>query len=206
MGEFVLDQLERSLHAFELLDEELAETVIAQDEQVNQLYFDLESSCIDLFALQQPVASDLRFVAASFKIITDLERIGDLATNFAQYTLGMEREQFFDIEIQKIGTDVHEMVETAIETYRTEDIDLCHAIATQDDDVDALCQRASDRVARDLIEHEVASDSPWDVERILDDVSRILLTIRDLERVGDHAVNIAGRTLYMIDSNPELIY
>ena len=75
----------------------------------------------------------------------------------------------------------------------------------RDDDLDVLCQRASQRVARDLIEREVADGDSWAVERLLDDVSRLLLTIRDLERVGDHAVNIAARSLYMIESDPTLV-
>ncbi|MFB6298931.1 MAG: phosphate signaling complex protein PhoU [Halobacteriales archaeon] len=206
MGDLVLDQLDRSLRAIETNDPELAETVIDRDETVNELYFDLESCCIDLFALQQPVASDLRFVAASFKIITDLERIGDLATNLAQYSLGTDQEWFSDIEIQNIGTDVNEMIEEALIAYETEDVERCHAIADRDDAVDALCQRASERVVRELIEHESTGTDAWDIEGLLDEVSRILLTIRDLERVGDHAVNIAGRTLYMADSDPTLIY
>ncbi|MCJ0619373.1 phosphate transport system regulatory protein PhoU, partial [Haloarcula hispanica] len=81
MSEIVLERLRLGLDALEQKDEEMAREVIEGDHEINQLYLDLEQDCIDLLALQQPVASDLRFIAASFKIITDLERIGDLATN-----------------------------------------------------------------------------------------------------------------------------
>jgi len=89
--------------------------------------------------------------------------------------------------------------------YRTDDAEVCRAIADHDDELDALCQRASERVVRDLIEREVDTGDSWAVEELMDDVSRLLLVVRDLERVGDHAVNIAARTLYMVDSDPELV-
>ena len=92
MSEIVLDRLQMGLQALEQKDEELAWKVIDGDHEVNELYLELEQDCIDLLALQQPVAGDLRFIAASFKIITDLERIADLATNLGDYTLDAEQE------------------------------------------------------------------------------------------------------------------
>jgi len=87
MSEDVLDQLLCALDALERDDHELAREVIDGDDRINQQYLNLEGDCVDLIALQQPVASDLRFIVASFKILTDLERIGDLATNLARYAL-----------------------------------------------------------------------------------------------------------------------
>jgi phosphate transport system protein len=97
-----------------------------------------------------------------------------------------------------------EMVEDAMIAYETEDTDACRELADRDDDVDRFAERASGIVVRDLIERDLAS--PDEVEQVLQDVSRLLLTIRDLERVGDHAVNIAARTLYMVENDDELIY
>jgi len=85
MSEDVLDQLLCALDALERDDHELAREVIDGDDRINQQYLNLEGDCVDLIALQQPVASDLRFIVASFKILTDLERIGDLATTLARY-------------------------------------------------------------------------------------------------------------------------
>jgi phosphate transport system protein len=206
MGELVLDRLEQSLSALERKDTELATEIIEGDQEINQRYLDLESDCIDLFALQQPVASDLRFVAASFKIITDLERVGDLATNFGRYTLAADQHRVSELDIYGIGTDAQQLVSDALEAYVTEDAAACYRIADRDDEIDALCQRGSEQVVRDLIEREASSEDPWSVEQLMDDVSRLLLTIRDLERVADHGVNIAARTLYLVESNPELIY
>ncbi|WP_267640322.1 phosphate signaling complex protein PhoU [Haloarchaeobius amylolyticus] len=201
MGEVVLDRLRDTLVALENKDEETAERIIETDDEVNQLYLDIEQQCIDLFALQQPVAGDLRFIAASFKIITDLERVADLATNLGQYTLDAERDVFPEVDIQEIGAQTIAMIEDALDAYAEWDTEACYEVAARDDEVDERCTRASELVVRDLIEGE--HDAP--IEDVLSDVSRLLLTIRDLERVGDHGVNIAARALYMIENDDELI-
>ena len=205
MSEVVLERLQMGLDALEQKDEEMAWDVIEGDHEVNQLYLDLEQQCIDLIALQQPVAGDLRFIAASFKIITDLERIGDLATNLGDYTLDAERNLMPDVDIQGIGAATISMVEAAMEAYATEDVAACYEIDNRDDEVDALCEQASERVARDLIERQNPT-SEEEVQNLMQEVNRLLLTIRDLERVGDHAVNIAARTLYMVESDDALLY
>lgn len=204
MSEVVLERLRMGLDALSRKDERLAREVIEGDAEINRMYLDLEGDCIDLFALQQPVAGDLRFIASSFKIITDLERVADLATNLGEYTLRAERDVFPEVDVQGIGSFTQEMVEDAMDAYATEDAATCYAIDERDDELDGLCERASETVVRDLIETEL--DAGEDVEQLMADVSRLLLTIRDLERVGDHAVNISARTLYMVANDDELIY
>ncbi|MBV0901722.1 phosphate signaling complex protein PhoU [Haloarcula salina] len=207
MSEVVLERLRLGLDAIEQKDEEMAREVIEGDHEINQLYLDLEQDCIDLLALQQPVASDLRFIAASFKIITDLERMGDLATNLGEYSLEAERDVFPEVDIQEVADVTLEMVESAMDAYAEEDPEQCYAIADIDDEVDERCERASETVVRDLIEREIDADSSeQEIEQLMADVSRLLLTIRDIERVGDHAVNIAARTLYMVENDDDLIY
>ncbi|WP_435067660.1 phosphate signaling complex protein PhoU [Haloplanus sp. C73] len=205
MADLVADRLDRALTALETVDEDAARDVAEADDEIDQRYLDLESTCIQLFARQQPVASDLRFVAASFKIITDLERVGDLAVNLAQYTLAADDERFAEVDLSAIGDLAGEMLDDAMTAYRTDDAALCWSVANRDDELDALCQRASERVVRELIEREVDDGDSWAVEEMMDDVSRLLLIVRDLERVGDHAVNIAARTLYMVESDPALV-
>ncbi|THE63189.1 phosphate transport system regulatory protein PhoU [Salinadaptatus halalkaliphilus] len=200
MSDVVCQRLRRALEAYERTDEDLAQRVIDGDHEINQLYLDLESDCIDLLALQQPVAGDLRFIASTFKIITDLERIGDLAVNLAEYTKRARRERYPDIDIAHIGTETVLLVEDAMAAYATNDADATADIAATDDEIDSLCERASRIVVLDLVDTRGGDDA------LLEDVSRMLLTIRDLERVGDHAVNIAARTLYMVDNDDELIY
>jgi phosphate transport system protein len=205
MSEVVLERLRMGLDALERKDEDMAWEVIQGDHEINEMYLDLEGDCVDLLALQQPVAGDLRFIAASFKIITDLERIGDLATNLGEHSLEAERDLFPEVDIQGIGDATVEMVEAAMDAYAAEDTEACYAIADRDDEVDEMCERASETVARELIERE-GVDVEVEVERLMGDVHRLLLTIRDLERVGDHAVNIAARSLYMVESDDDLLY
>ncbi|GAB3034464.1 phosphate signaling complex protein PhoU [Natronobiforma cellulositropha] len=200
MADLVTERTAQSLEAFTYKDEALARTIIDGDAEVNERYLELEGACIDLLALQQPVAGDLRFVAASFKIITDLERIADLATNLGQYTLQAERNRYPDIDISYIGEEALSMVGSAMTAYETRDTALAREVAARDDEVDDRCERASDLVVRDLIETEVADETTFA------DVRRMFLTIRDVERVGDHAVNVAARVLYMVENDDELIY
>jgi phosphate transport system protein len=202
MSEVVAERLRKGLTALDDKDERLAEEVIEGDGEINRMYLDLEQDCIDLLALQQPVAGDLRFIAASFKIITDLERIADLATNLGKYTKQAEHDVFPDVDIQRIGSAVQDMLEQAMAAYADADVDACYAVDEEDQTVDNLCAAASDTVIRDLVEREFEVET----ESLLAEVSRLFLTVRDLERVGDHTVNIAARTLYMVENSDELLY
>jgi phosphate transport system protein len=208
MSELVLERLRMGLEAIQDKDHDLAEEVIERDDEINEMYLDLEGDCVDLFALQQPVAGDLRFIAASFKIITDLERIADLATNLGRYAMDAERDELFpEVDVQAIGQDTIEMVEDAMTAYAEEDADACYRIADRDDDIDERCRAASEAVVRELIDTQIDHGTgETEIEELMRDVSRLLLTVRDLERVGDHAVNIAARSLYMIENDDSLIY
>jgi len=201
MSGVVLSRYRDALKALEEKDEALAREVIEGDADVNRTYLEIEKDCVDLIALQQPVAGDLRLIAASFKIITDLERIADLATNLGEYTLDAERDLFPEVDVQELGVFAASMVEDAVRAYREEDAGLCHDIADSDEVLDSRCEEASRRVIRDLIGQEGG-----ETEAVMKDATRLFLTIRDLERVGDHAVNIAARTLYMVENDDELIW
>jgi phosphate transport system protein len=206
MSEVVAERLRMGLDAIEQKDDRLAEEVVEGDGEVNRMYLDLEQDCINLIARQQPVASDLRFIAASFKIITDLERIGDLATNLAGYATEAERDVFPEVDIQQIGDETLAMLDAAMDAYAEQDADRCRQVADRDDDVDAMCEAASETVVRDLIAADPFGEEDLDAEAYMSDISRLLLTVRDLERVGDHAVNIAARALYMVEDDDELLY
>ncbi|SMO47747.1 phosphate signaling complex PhoU family protein [Halorubrum cibi] len=215
MGDLVLERYDAALEAAETGDDDLASEVIEGDYEVNERYLGLEEECTELLALQQPVAGDLRLVAASFKVITDLERVGDLATNLAGYG-GDDGGLHPAVDFREIGDEAGTMVADAVAAYESGDPDACRAVAARDDDLDERCRRASEAVVRDLLEADRArveanrsGESDPDSEELagaLDEVSRALLAVRDLERVGDHAVNIAARALYMIENDDELIY
>jgi phosphate transport system protein len=203
MSELSLARLDMGLRALERRDEALGRAVIERDNEINERHLDLERECTALITLQQPVAGDMRVIIASFKIITDLERVADLATNLGTYAGRAEHEIYPDIDVQHIGERVSEAVAAAMDAYADSDAEACYLIADRDDEIDDLCARASELVIRDLMETDLNSVA---AEHLFAEVSRLLLTVRDLERVGDHAVNIASRTLYMIESNDELIY
>jgi phosphate transport system protein len=206
MGERAVDQFDRALDSLATGDEALARTVIDGDDQLNETYLSLENRCARLFSSQEAFASDLRFITASFKIITDIERIGDLATNLAQYALAAKHEITLDETVDEIGREALSMVERSLAAYENDDSESAREVAADDDQIDERCRAASETVTRELIERGAEGDGPWQAEQLLDDVTRVLLTVRDIERVADHAVNVAARTVYMVDNDPEHIY
>ncbi|EMA61585.1 phosphate signaling complex protein PhoU [Halorubrum kocurii] len=215
MGELVGERYDAAIEAAATGDDELAREVIEGDHEVNETYLGLEDDCTELLALQQPVAGDLRLVTASFKVITDLERVADLATNLAGYG-GPDGGVHPAVEFRELGEEAAEMVADAVAAYEAGDADACREIAARDDEFDERCRRASEAVVRELLEadrarNEAAAEGGADadaeaLEASLDEVSRALLAVRDLERVADHAVNVAARTLYMVENDDELIY
>lgn len=206
MIQLVLRRLNTATTVLADLDAERAQTVIEGDHEVNERYLDLEDGCIRLLALQQPVAGDLRFIAASFKIITDLERIGDLATNIAGYGRAAEHPIQETVDVLSIAEKAEGMVIDAMHAFQIEDASLSRIIADLDSDLDEQCREASERIVRELLSGESSIGADSETEQTLDDVFRALLTIRDLERIGDHAENICARTVYMIENDDELIY
>ena len=204
MGTLVVDRLEDAAAALDREAADRARRVVDGDDEVDALYREIESMCVDLFALQQPVASDLRRVASTFKIATDLERVGDLAVNLAEYSRDLDRGLYAEVSLSEIVGTARRMVEDSVELY-AEDGDAwrCHELADRDTELDAMCAHAGRVVTLALIDHDSASDRS--VERLVEDVSTLLLTVRDLERVGDHAVNVAARTLYVTEGDDSLL-
>jgi phosphate transport system protein len=203
MADRALKRYDQSTTVLETGDTQLARRIIERDRELNEWYLDIESECVELIALQQPVASDLRFIASSFKIATDLERIGDLATNLAAYGRDAAGELLETVDVAPIATEAGEMARDAMEAYTTDNADQARDIAARDDQLDDQCRQASERVVRTLLTVDTRS---LDIESTLEDASRALLTVRDIERVGDHAVNICARTLYMVENDEALIY
>ena len=202
LGGDVTDRLERAVRAYERRDPAMGRAVAEADGEINERYLALERECIDLLALQQPVASDLRVVAASFKILTDLERVGDLAANLGGYVDAMAGETVPSVPITDIGEMALAQLDAALDAYEHSDPDGCRDVAAADTDLDERCGAATNDLVRSLVNRSPDDD----VAATLADTKRYLLTVRDLERAGDHAVNIAARTLYMIESDAALIY
>jgi phosphate transport system protein len=202
MGRDVTERLDRAVTAYEQRDSAAGRAVADADDEINERYLELEAECIDLLALHQPVASDLRLVVASFKILTDLERVGDLASNLGGYVDAMAGDTVPSVPITDIGEMTLAQLRDALAAYETGDAERCREVAAADTDLDERCGAATNDLVRSLVTHTPDDD----VAATLSDTKRYLLTVRDLERAGDHAVNIAARTLYMTESDDALIY
>jgi phosphate transport system protein len=211
-AELVVEQLNKAIRCLETNDRASAQAVIDADNKINHRCLEIEQKCIDLFALQQPLAGDLRLIAASFKIVNDLERIGDLAVNLAEYSLAARQSLDTEITAVSIGNDAVSMLTESLRAYEQNNVEKCQAVVAEDDNIDTLCLHASEVLTRTLIEHADGKESnhaesdAWDIEQVLDDVTRLLLTIRDIERIADHTVNISARTLWMINNDSSLMY
>jgi phosphate transport system protein len=202
LGRDVTERLDRAVTAYEQRDSDAGHAVATADDEINERYLALESECIDLVALHQPVAGDLRLVVASFKILTDIERIGDLAANLGGAVDAMAGDTVPSVPITDIGEMALAQLDDALTAYETADPERCRDVAAADTDLDQRCSAATNDLVRSLV--RLSPDD--DVAATLADTKRYLFTVRDLERVGDHAVNIAARTLYMVENDEALIY
>lgn len=191
LGERVGRSVVDAIAAVERHDVELAAHVIAQEPQIDLAEVDLEEECLHTLALYQPVASDLRFVVAVITINKDLERIGDLAVDVAETALVLSDtprlgELPFDLAAE--GRRVREMLHTALRALVELDADLAEQVRAADDQVDRLHRQACQR-----IEDALRANSR-DAGRLL-----VLLEITHrLERIADHAVNIAEDVFYIV--------
>ncbi|MBZ6494113.1 phosphate signaling complex protein PhoU [Natrinema longum] len=219
MGDRVCGQLDDAVTALFTDDLTLARDIVETDATVNDRCLEIERECLDLVALHQPVAGDLRFVVAAFKIVTDLERVADLATNLAEYALAStgSASPLPDVDFERITALALEQIERALEAFFDEDPAACREVADRDDELDRRCEAVAERVVRTLIELRLDADGRVgdrslgaEVDRrslgpLLADVSRTFVIVRDIERVGDHAVNVAARTLYALESDASLL-
>ncbi len=167
------------------------EKVIEEMEPVlDNMNIEIDEACISFLAKYQPLAKDLRTIAACFKIVDDVERIGDLAVNVAESSLFLiERPQVKPlIDIPRMAEEVSMMLNKAIEAFINEDPDKAREVWYYDDVIDTL----RDQVNRELLTYMISD--PSTIERGF----HLMRIARCLERIGDHTTNIAERTLYMI--------
>lgn len=191
MGGLVEQQIDQAVKAFTVNDEELAEYVIKQDDQIDALEMMIDQECMQILALRQPAAFDLRLLITVIKIINELERVGDLAERIAKNALQVssaagKNDDYY--ELQHIAELVKEMLHDALDAFARMDIDGVTTIMAQDDYVD----REYASIIRQLITHMM--EDPRNITRSLD----ILWTARALERIGDHACNIVAHIIYMV--------
>ncbi len=190
MGALVEKAIALAIEALEKQDRDLAEQAIAFDQEVDQKEKDIESLCLKLLMQQQPVARDLRLISAALKMITDMERIGDQAADISEITLMQEGRTFaFKLaHIPQMASATARMVTDSIDAFVRKDLDLAEAVMRDDDIVDSLF----DTVRSDLIESIRADNAGG--EQAID----LLMVAKYLERIGDHAVNIAEWVAFSI--------
>jgi phosphate transport system protein len=183
--------MEQSIKAVLARDEDLARRVIIGDAALNSLEEAIDRECVRLIALFQPVAGDLRQLMAVDHIITELERIGDSATNIAEevLTLGHLPPRPIHPRLESMAQTVQEMVRQSLEAFFRSNSHLARQVCLADTDVDALDQA----IIQDLLQEMTGAP-----EAILPGQSQINI-VRNLERVGDHATNIAEQVVYMVE-------
>jgi phosphate transport system protein len=190
MASLVEQALHGSIQALVERDEELAQKVIASDDAINMAEIKIDDFCLKLLALHQPTAIDLRFITSALKIDNDLERMGDQAVNIAERALELIKEPLLKplIDIPRMAELAQKMVKDSLDAFVHKDPDLAREVCRRDDQVDAL----NDQVFRELLTYMM--QDPRTITRAV----HLLLVGRHLERIADHATNIAEDVIYMV--------
>ena len=193
MGNLIEKNIQDAVQALLSQDTETARRIMAEDELVDQEQKKIENICFQLLIQRQPVARDLRTITAALKMVTDMERIGDHAADISELTIAMAAVSFplREENIRKMAGETIVMLLDAIDSYVNKDIDKAHSVIAHDDIVDNYFVK----VKADLI--EVIRENPEYSEHAAD----LLLVNKYLERIGDHATNIAEWVIFALNSN-----
>jgi phosphate transport system protein len=191
MGGLVEDQIRRVMRALLERDDAAARDVIERDRQVNAYDVEVDETCVNLLALHQPAAGDLRFITTAMKIVTDLERIGDQAVNIAQRVLELNQEPQLKpyIDLPRMAERAQGMVKDSLDAFVTRDTTLARRVCAADGEVDAL----KEQIFRELLTFMMED------ARTIPRAIRLILVSRFMERVADHATNIAEMVIYMVE-------
>jgi phosphate transport system protein len=190
MGEDSLGMLTKSLKALTEQDLKLAQRVMKDSEAMADKEIELENKCIELLALQQPMAGDLRMIGTVLKVLTDCRRFSRLAFDISVIAIKINKEPLLP-EIKDICDmykNVHTMVRDSFIAFDTRDVDLAKSLGIRDDVVDAQY----DRIRRSLISEMIDDPSKIDM------ASHLSFVARYLERAADHSCSIASKTVYMV--------
>ena len=171
-------------------DEILAQEVFDRETSVNLLEIEVDELCMRLLALRQPVASDLRFITSAMKIGSELERVGDLAVNIAEISMGLLRQPPLKplIDIPRMASLAQGMVKDALNAFVNRDEALARSVCQRDDEVDFL----NDQIFRELLTYMM--NDPSTINRSVG----LILIGRHLERIADHATNIGEDVIYLV--------
>jgi phosphate transport system protein len=192
MGGLVEERVHQAVRALAERRPEMAAQVAAGDADVNALQIEIDDRCLKLLALQNPVGSDLRLITAAMKINDDLERIGDQAVNLAGYVAPLLRLPLLKrlIDIPRMAEIAERMTRDSLDAFVRRDAALARDVLTRDDEVDGL----KDGIFRELLTYMMAD--PSTIERALG----LILVSRSLERIADHATNIAEDVIFVVEA------
>ena len=190
MGSLAETMIHQAIKALVDRDQGLVQAVLAHEEEIDLLCIEIDDRCFTQIALRQPMASDLRFLVAGIKINSDLERIGDQAVSIALRARSLISQPQLKplIDIPRMAELVQWMVRKSLDAFVRQDPELARSVIDRDDDVDAL----RDQVVRELLTYMMGD--PTTVPRALD----LILVSRNLERIADHATNIAEDVIYIV--------
>jgi len=192
MGGLAEDRLRLAVRALTERDLSLVDRVLTGDAAINQLHIEVDDRCFKLLALHQPMAVDLRSIVAAVKINTDLERVGDLAVNIGEAAARyLEHPPVKElIDIPRMADIAQGMLRDALDAYVRRDLALAQQVLDRDDELDLL----KTEVFRELLTHMLRIQAT--IEPSLD----LILISRHLERVGDHATNVAEDVIFMVSA------
>jgi phosphate transport system protein len=187
--------IDRSIDALRNRDIELARVVIVEDLDINRKRYETEEKCLELLAMQQPMASDLRKIVAILHVVVDLERMGDHAEGIAKIAIMLADEPPLKpyIDIPRMAEIAIRMLRGSLEAFKQRDVDLARRVCDDDDEVDALY----DQVYRELITFMI--NDPRTIER----ATHITWIAHNLERIADRVTNICERVVYMVQGRIE---
>ena len=189
LGRFVEEALSKAIDALVRGDLQQAKQVVADDDFADDMHVGIQMRAMQLLALQQPMARDLRVIGSSLRIVMDLERIGDHAVDIAKVARSMAGLSFFKplVDIPQLGELSRKMIGDSLQAFITHDRDLAVQVAGDDDAVDDLC----DRLQNELL------DKMREDASLVDQATKLLLVARGLERCADHATNIVEQIYYV---------
>ncbi len=190
MGGLVEDQIDRSITAMVDREAALAESVIEREAEVNQMDADIDELCVRLIALHQPAGKDLRFVTTALKITTDLERIGDMAVNISERSIELIREAPLKpyIDIPRMAEISRRMISESLNAFVHEDTSLALKVCQDDQEIDDL----NEQIFRETVSYMISE--PRTINRAM----KITFVSKYLERIADHATNIAEMVIFLV--------
>lgn len=191
LGARVEDAVRKSIAALETRRADLALEVMSGDPEIDREEVELEEECLKVLALHQPVANDLRFIAAILKINNDLERIGDLAVNISERSASMDRALPFPVpdQLHPMTEAAATMLRESLDAFVGADADLARKVLAADDRVDSFNRE----IIASMVERMKSESSQ------VDDAILVLSASKNLERIADHATNIAEDVVYMVE-------